>query len=81
MSYRKVNDFGPGCQVVRIFATEDENVVQYRILIWGKLCFQVFLDHEDYFWSEFDPKVKPTEGMSPEDRKAMPIPPYLREFK
>jgi hypothetical protein len=81
MSHRKVNDFGPGCQVVRIFATDDENVIQYRILIWGKLCFQVFLDYEDYFRSEFDPKMKPVEGISPKDRKAMRIPLYLREFK
>jgi hypothetical protein len=81
LSRRTVIDFGPGCQVIRIFATEDENVVQYRIRIWDTLCFYVHLDHEDYFRSEFDPKMKPVEGITPEDRKGMRIPPYLREFK
>lgn len=81
LSGGKVIDFGPGCRIIRIFATEDENVVQYRILVWGELCFYVYLDREDCFRSEFDPKIKPVEGMSPEDRKGMRIPPYLREFK
>jgi hypothetical protein len=81
LSHRRVIDFGPGCQVIRIFATEDENIVRYRILIWGELCFHVLLDHEDYFRTEFDPKMKPVEGISPEDHKGMRIPPYLREFK
>ena len=80
LSHRKVIDFGPGCQVIRIFATEDENVVQYRILIWGTLCLYVHLDHEDYFRSKFDPKMKPAEGISPEEHKGMRIPPYLRQL-
>lgn len=78
---RRIIDFGPGCQVIRVYATEDENVVRYRILIWGSLCFHVLFDHEDYFRSEFDPKTEPSEGLSPEDRKVMQIPPYLRELK
>jgi hypothetical protein len=81
LSRRTIIDFGPGCQVIRIFATEDENVVQYRIQIWDTLCFYVHLDHEDYFRSEFDSKRKPLEGISLEDRKGMRIPPYLRELK
>jgi hypothetical protein len=81
LSHRRVIDFGPGCQVIRVFATEDENVVRYRILIWGTLCFHVLLDNEDYFRSEFDPKMKPVEGISPEDQKGMRIPAYLRKFK
>ena len=81
LSHRRVIDFGPGCQVIRIFATEDENVVQYRILIWGTLCFHVLLDHEEYFRTEFDPNMQPVDGISPQDRKGMRIPPYLREFK
>jgi hypothetical protein len=79
--HRTVIDFGPGCQVIRISPTGDEYVVQYRILIWGTLCFHVHLDHEDYFRSEFDPKIDPVEGMSPEDCKGMRIPPYLRQLK
>jgi hypothetical protein len=78
---RKVIDFGPGCQVIRIFANEDENIVQYRILIWQSLCFYVHLDHEDYFRSEFDPQRKPLEGMSADECKGMRIPHYLRELK
>ena len=74
-------DFGPGCQVLRIFDTEDKNVVQYRIQIWGELCLYVHLDHENYFQSEFDPKKKPLDGLSPDDYKGMRIPHYLREFK
>lgn len=80
LSSSTVIDFGPGCQVLRIFATEDENVVQYRILVWGALCFYVHLDHADYFRLEFDPKIKRVEGISIEG-KGMRIPPYLREFK
>jgi hypothetical protein len=81
LSHRRLIDFGPGCQVIRIFATEDENVVRYRILIWGTLWFHVLLDHEEYFRTEFDPKMKPVEGISPQDGKGMRIPSYLREFK
>ena len=81
VSHRTAIDFGPGCQILRIFDTEDKNVVQYRIQIWGELCLYVHLDHEDYFQSEFDPKKKPLDGLSPDDCKGMRIPPYLRDFK
>ena len=78
-SHRREIDFGPGCRVTR--AVEDPNVVRYRILIWGTLCFHVLLDHEDYFRTEFEPKMKAAHGISPQDRKGMQIPPDLREFK
>jgi hypothetical protein len=78
-SHRREIDFGPGCRVTR--AVEDPDVVRYRILIWGTLCFHVLLDHEDYFRAEFEPKMKATHVISPQDRKGMQIPPYLREFK
>lgn len=65
LSHRRVIDFGPGCQVLRIFAAEDENVVQYRVLIWGALCLYVHFNHEDYFRSESDPKGKSAEGIYP----------------
>jgi hypothetical protein len=80
LSHRKVIDFGPGCQVLRIFASEDVNVVQYRIQIWGELCLYVHLDYEDYLQSEFDSKKRPLVGLSHVDFKLMRIPPYLREF-
>jgi hypothetical protein len=81
MVHRREIDFGPGCKVIRISPIEDENIVRYRILIWGSLCLHVLLDHEDYLRSELDPKTKKVEGISPEDCKGMRIPPYLREFK
>lgn len=80
-SHSTAIDFGPGCQILRIIDTEDKNIVQYRIQIWGELCLYVHLDHEDYLQSEFDRKKKPLEGLSPDDYKGMRIPPYLREFK
>jgi hypothetical protein len=81
LSRRTVIDFGPGCQIIRIFASENENIVQYRILIWAALCFYVHLDHEDYFRFEFDPKMKSVEGIASGHRKGMRIPRYLRELK
>ncbi len=79
--HRTVINFGPGCQAIRISLIEDENIAHYRILIWGTLCLGAFLDREEYFRSEFDSTMKPVEGFSPENRKMMQIPPYLREFK
>lgn len=52
-------------------STLRKNVVQYRIQIWGELCLYVHLDQEHYFQSEFDPKKKPLDGLSPDDYKGM----------
>ena len=38
-------------------------------------------DHGEYFRTEFDPRMKRVEGISPEDRKGIRIPPYLRDLK
>jgi hypothetical protein len=81
LSHRRIIDFGPGCQVIRVFAVEDNNAVRYRILVWGTLCFHVLIDHEEYFRTEFDRQMKRAEGISPEERKGMRIPPYLRDLK
>jgi len=81
LSHRSVLDFGPGCQIFRIFATEDVNIVQYRIEIWGELCLYVHLDYEDHFQSDFDLKKKPLDGLSADEYRGMRISPYLREFK
>lgn len=80
-SHRRDVDFGPGCQVRRVFANEDPNVVRYRILIWATVCFHVLLDHEDYFKTEFDPRMARTSGIDLEGKKGMRVPTYLREFK
>jgi len=40
-SFGRLIDFGPGCQVMRIFVTEDPKRVRYRIAVWG-LCVFTF---------------------------------------
>jgi len=77
-SHRRLIDFGPGCQVLRVFVTEDPNIVRYRILVWGTLCFHVIIDIEDYLL-KFDQLVTRPQGiMPPDDRGRMVIPQYLR---
>ena len=79
-SFRRLIDFGPGCQVLRVFTNEDHNIVRYRILVWGTLCFHVLIDLEEYFRVELDPKLKGVEGVAL-SAHGMMIPPYLRELK
>jgi len=79
LSHRRLIDFGPGCQVLRVFCAEDHNIVRYRILVWGTLCFHVLIDTEEYFL-ELDPQLKRAEGILPNEGK-MSVPPYLREMK
>ena len=78
-SHRRLIDFGPGCQVLRVFCAEDANMVRYRILVWGTLCFHVLIDTEEYFL-ELDPQLKRADGILPAEGKMM-VPPYLREMK
>jgi hypothetical protein len=81
-SHRRLVDFGPGCQVLRVFATEDSYVVRYRILVWGALCMHTLIDMEEYFLREFDPQMQRVQGLRPnEGRGKMTIHPYLRELK
>jgi hypothetical protein len=81
MIQRKVFDFGPGCEVIRVSSIENENIARYRILIWGKICLNVVIDHEDYISSELYPRVRLVEGTTSDSIDGMQIPPYLREFK
>jgi hypothetical protein len=80
LSQRRVIDFGPGCQVIRVFATEDPCIVRYRILVWGTLCFHVLIDREKYFTQDLDPQMQRAEGILPRGGE-MSIPPYLRKLK
>jgi hypothetical protein len=79
LSHRREVNFGPGCQVLRVFATEEPNAVRYRILVWGTLCFHVLIDREEYL-AKLDEQVHRVQGIVPPDGKMM-IPPYLRELK
>jgi hypothetical protein len=71
-------DFGPGCNIRRVFATEDPQVVRYWISIWDCLHFDVRIDLEDELQTA-DMKVSIVEGIAPQEvRAALRIPQYLR---
>ncbi len=73
-------DFGPGCQIKRIFAAETPKVVRYWITIWGALRFSVLIDlHEELEKAKH--LYKRPEGIEPPDKPTMRIRPYLREYK
>jgi hypothetical protein len=77
-SFAKSYDFGPGCNVRRVFATEDPNAVLYWISIWGTLYFNARIDLEDDL-RKLDEQHSKVEGIFPEQNgKAMRISPYLR---
>jgi hypothetical protein len=80
-SCAKFFDFGPGCKVRRVFATEDPNVVLHWMSIWDSLHFRVEIDLEDEL-RKLDQRSFRVEGMDrPENLRAMRIPPYLRGQK
>jgi len=69
-------ELGPGCNIRRIFAIEDPNVVLYWISIWNTLNFNVKIDLETELADQRSSRV---EGMaSVTDLKAMQISSYLR---
>jgi len=73
-----VIDFGPGCQVMRIFVTEDPKRVRYRIAVWGTLCFHVWIDLEDEL-RKVEPTFSRVQGITlRDDHGKMLISPYLR---
>jgi hypothetical protein len=73
-------DFGPGCKVRRVFAADDPNVVLYWMSIWDSLYFRVEIDLEDELLKR-DQRSSRVEGIDlGENRKAMRIPPYLRNL-
>jgi predicted DNA binding CopG/RHH family protein len=72
-------DFGPGCNVRRLFATEDPNVVIYWISVWNTLHLHARVDLEDEL-RQRDQKSSRVKGITPnEDSKVMRISPYLRD--
>jgi hypothetical protein len=76
-SYSKSYDFGPGCNVQRVFATEDPNVVLYWVTVWGTLYFTVRIDLEDDLCT-LDQRSRKIEGIDPQELRAgMRIPSYL----
>jgi hypothetical protein len=71
-------DFGPGCQMMRVCATEDSKVVRYRIAIWGTLCFEVLIDLEDEL-RKVEATFSRVQGITlTDDHGKMLISPYLR---
>lgn len=71
-------DFGPGCRVRRVFATEDPNVVRYWITIWNTLYFTVLIGVESEL-KNAEPGFSKAEGiLLKEGHGSMRIPPYLR---
>jgi hypothetical protein len=78
-SFAKLLDFGPGCQIHRVFAAEDPNVVLYWISIWGSLSLEARVDLEDEL-KRLDEKRAPLGGFSPDDAKSMGISSYLRSI-
>jgi hypothetical protein len=63
---------------MRVFATEDPNVVRYRILVWGTLCFHIAIDLEEALRMAEPTFFKPQGIMPPDDRGKMLVSPYLR---
>jgi hypothetical protein len=71
-------ELGPGCNVRRLFATEDPNVVLYWISIWNTLNFDVKIDLEDELMRA-DQRSSRVEGVPTfTNRRAMRISNYLR---
>lgn len=71
-------DFGPGCNISRVFATEDPKVVLYWLSLWNTLHFNVKIDVEDEL-KRVDEKSSRVQGILPEENwRAMRIADYLR---
>jgi hypothetical protein len=71
-------DFGPGCNISRVFATEDPKVVLYWLTLWNALHFNVKIDIEDEL-KKVDDRNSRVQGIpSEENRRAMRIAAYLR---
>ena len=72
-------DFGPGCSVRRLFATEDPRIALYWISVWNALHLGARIDLENELKSR-DTAQRRVEGLQPEEtRSAMRISSYLRE--
>jgi hypothetical protein len=77
-SKSQVFDFGPGCSVRRLFATEDPNIALYWITVWNALHLGAKIDLEDDL-KRADTLPRRVEGLQPEETpSAMRISSYLR---
>jgi hypothetical protein len=77
-SASQVFEFGPGCNVRRLFAREDPNVVLYWISVWNTLNFNIKIDLEDELMltDRRSSRVQGIPGVV--NRGAMQISSYLR---
>jgi hypothetical protein len=77
-SHAEFFDFGPGCNVRRVFATEDPRVVRYWISIWDSLYLDAHIDLEEELQNA-DNRVSTVAGIAAREvAGAMRISPYLR---
>lgn len=77
-SASQLYELGPGCNVRRIFAREDPNVVLYWISIWNTLNLDVKIDLESELVraDQNSSRVEGIRGLT--DRRTMRISTYLR---
>ena len=74
-------DLGPGCNIKRVFVTEDPNIVRYWVSIWDTMHFHVVIDFEEYL-KELDSRNLKLEGIEPtEVASGMHVSPYLRRYE
>jgi len=71
----EVLDFGPGCNIRRLFFTEDPNTVWYFITIWKTLYMHVRIELESELLKQQFTKC---EGTVPLEDRRMEISHYLR---
>jgi hypothetical protein len=76
-SASEILDFGPGCRVMRVFPTEDPNIVLYWISIWNTLNLRVKIDLETEL-VRLDRQSRRAGGIIPPDNRAMQVSKYLR---
>jgi len=73
----RIIDFGPGCQVRRIFFTEDPNTVWYFITIWNALHLHVRIEHHNAL-AAAQREYRRCEGVLPRPGGAMQVSSYLQ---
>jgi hypothetical protein len=73
-------DFGPGCRIQRVSATEDPNTVRYSMTIWNALNFDVIIADQSDLKKDESEYQRP-EGLDPAEVRGMRISPYLRTYE
>jgi len=79
LRFTKPIDFGPGCQVRRLFVPENPAVARYFITIWDRLHFKVLIDFEAYL-DDLKKRLPQPGGVLPPMNRAMQVPDYLRSY-